>query len=86
MDKVIELFDKSQEAGLKPVRSLASSYLEAGLRSEKTEIIIHALTKFKEIGQEPHHRVLKLLGNLKHIPDELYVLLRTDFTQYGALM
>jgi len=48
------LFDKSQEAGLKPVRSLAASYLEAGLRQQNTEIIIHALNKFIEIGQEPH--------------------------------
>lgn len=32
LDKVIDLFDKSQAAGLKPIRSLVSSYLEAGLR------------------------------------------------------
>ena len=86
MDKVVELFDKSQAAGLKPIRKLVASYLEAGLRTENTEIIIHALTKFKEINQEPHHRVLKLLGNLRNIPDELFVLLKKDFTQYGALI
>ena len=86
LDKVVELFDKSQEAGLKPIRSIASSYLEAGLRKEDPEIIIHALTKFIEIKQEPHERVLKLLGNLKQIPDELYVLLRQNFTTYGKLI
>lgn len=32
LDKVIELFDRSQAAGLKPVRKLAESFLEAGIR------------------------------------------------------
>jgi len=85
-DKVIELFDKSQEAGLKIINKLAASYLEAGLRKQDTEVIIHALSKFKEIGQEPHHRVLKLLANLREIPDELYVILRRDFTRFGPLI
>lgn len=76
LDQVVRLFDKSQEAGLKPINKLVGSYLEAGIRKQNTELIIHALTKFIEIGQEPHHRVLKLLGNLKRIPDELYVLLK----------
>ena len=61
-------------------------YLEAGLRKQDTEMIIHALTKYKEAGTEPHHRVLKLLGNLRQIPDELFVLLRRDFTRYGHLI
>ena len=56
------------------------------MRKKDTEIIIHALTKFIEIGHEPDHRDLKLLGNLKQIPDELYVLLRKNFTNYGALL
>ena len=85
LDKVIDLFDKSQAAGLKPIRSLVSSYLEAGLRKQDTEIIIHALSKFLEIKQEPHDRVLKLLGNLKKIPDELFVMLRKNFTRYGLM-
>jgi len=86
MEKVVELFDKSQEAGLKPVNKLLASYLEAGLRKQSTETIIHALTKFKEIGQVPHHRVLKQLSNLKQIPDELFVILRRDFRPYGPLI
>ena len=85
LDKVVELFDKSQEAGLKPIRNLCQCFLEAGLRKQDTELIIHALTKFIEIKQEPHHRVLKLLGNLRNIPDELYVLLKKNFTNYGLL-
>ena len=85
LDKVVDLFDKSQAAGLRPIRSLASSYLEAGLRKQDTEIIIHALSKFLEIKQEPHDRVLKLLGNLKKIPDELFVMLRKNFTRYGLM-
>jgi len=85
-DQVVRLFDKSQEAGLNPIRSLVSSYLEAGLRKQNTEIIIHALTKFIEIGQEPHQRVLKLLGNLSRIPDELYVILKKNFRNYGKII
>ena len=65
---------------------MAHCYLEAGLRKKDTEIIIHALTKFIEIGHEPDHRALKLLGNLKHIPDELFFLLRKNFTNYGSLL
>ena len=38
------------------------------------------------MGQEPHHRVLKLLGNMKQMPDELYMILRRDFRRYGALI
>lgn len=86
LDKVVEIFDKQDALGLKPIRSLAHSYLEAGLRKENTEIIIHALTKFMEIKQEPHDRILKLLGNLKHMPDELYVLLKKNFRNYGLML
>ena len=86
LDKVVDLFDKSQAAGLRPIRDLVSSYLEAGLRKQDTEIIIHALSKFMEIKQEPHDRVLKLLGNLKKIPDELFVMLRKNFRRYGLMM
>ena len=56
------------------------------MRKQNTELIIHALTKFIEIGQEPHHRVLKLLGNLDRIPDELYVMLKKNFTNYGKII
>lgn len=86
LDKVVELFDRSQEAGLKPVNKMLTCYLEAGLRKQDTSIIIHALTKYKEAEQEPHHRVLKLLSNLRQIPDELFVILRRDFTRYGSLI
>ena len=86
LDKVVELFDKHDEAGLIPIRSMAHSYLEAGLRKKDTEIILHALSKFIEIKQEPHERVLKLLMNLKNIPDELYVMLKKNFTNYGAML
>ena len=40
LDKVVELFDKSQEAGLKPVNKLLACFLEAGLRKQDTSIII----------------------------------------------
>ena len=50
LDQVVRLFDKSQEAGLKPINKLVGSYLEAGIRKQNTELIIHALTKFIEIG------------------------------------
>lgn len=43
LNKVIELFDKSQEAKLKPVNKMLASYLEAGLRQQDTKTIIHAL-------------------------------------------
>jgi len=65
---------------------MLTSYLEAGLRLQDTEMIIHALTKYTERGMEPHHRVLKLLSNLRQIPDELFVILRRDFQRYGPLI
>jgi len=65
---------------------MASSYLEAALRKNDVISIHAALTKFIEIKKEPHHRVLKLLGNMVHIPDELYVLVRKNFTRYGKMI
>ena len=54
LDKVVDLFDKSQAAKLRPIRMLVESFLEAGLRKQDTALIIHALSKFVEIKQEPH--------------------------------
>ena len=86
LDQVIKLFQKSQEVGLKPVAKLAHCYLEAGIRKEDTELIMHGLHQFLKIGLEPHHRVLKLLSNLHRLPDELYVMLRKNFPNYGKLV
>lgn len=36
--------------------------------------------------QEPHGRVLKLLGNMKNMPDELFVYLRKNFRKYGNML
>ena len=85
LDKVIAMFDQSQEKGLQPTWRLLSNFLEAGLRKNDPEIIIHALTKFVEQKLEPHPRALKLLGNIRHMPDEIYVILRKYFPRYGAV-
>ena len=85
LDKVIELYDKSQEKGLKPTYKLISQYLEAALRKEDSELIYKGLSKFADIGLTPHHRVLKRLGDLKHVPDNIYVILKTKFPQYGNI-
>ena len=68
-----------------PTWRLVSHYLEAGMRKEDSGMIIDGLQKFVEIGMDPHHSVLKKLGEIKHMPDKLYMLLETKFPAYGVL-
>ena len=65
---------------------MASAYLEAALRKSDTLTVHDALNKFIEIKAEPHERVLKLLGNMTHLPDEIFVLVRQNFTKYGKMI
>ena len=55
------------------------------MRKEDSGMIIDGLQKFVEIGMDPHHSVLKKLGEIKHMPDKLYMLLETKFPAYGVL-
>ena len=71
--------------GLRPTYKLVAQYLEAGMRKEDSEIIYDGLKKFDELGLIPHDRVLKRLGSIKHMPDKLYMILKTKFPTYGAL-
>ena len=70
---------------LKPTYKLLSHYLEAGLRKEDSGIIYDGLKTFLEHDLAPHYKVLKKLGQLRHMPDNIYVLLKTKFPTYGLL-
>ena len=85
LDKVIDLYRQSQEKGFVPTWRLVSNYLEAGMRKEDSAVIIDGLQKFVEIEMDPHHKVLKKLGEIKHMPDKLYMLLKANFRTYGVL-
>ena len=85
LDKVVELYNTCLESGYQPKYKLVSHYLEAGLRKEDSELIYDGLKKFHELGLVPHQYVLKKLGQLRHMPDNIYVLLKTKFPQYGLL-
>lgn len=43
------------------------------------------MEKYVELKLEPHPRQLKMLSNIKHIPDRLFVLLRKNFPNYGKI-
>ena len=70
---------------LKPTYKLLSHYLEAGLRKEDSEIIYDGLKAFLKHDLAPHYKVLKQLGQLKRMPDNIYVLLKTKFPTYGVM-
>ena len=71
------------ELELKPTYRLVSHYLEVGLRKEDSELIYDGLKKFDELGFLPHYRTLKKLGQLRHMPDDIYVILKNKFPKYG---
>lgn len=59
--------------------------LQTAMRKVDTNMTIHILEKFLEIGHQPDSRLLKKLCNVETMDDDLYVLLHKNFPHYGLL-
>lgn len=68
-----------------PNKLLLNTVLEAGMRKKDSDLIYDVMEKYVELKLEPHPRQLKLLSNIKHIPDRLFVLIRKNFPHYGKI-
>ena len=62
LEKVIELYRKSIEAGHRPTWRLLMNYLEASMRLTDSNLIINALEKFTELELTPKPQMLSKLS------------------------
>ena len=83
--KVFDLYNKCKEEQIIVNKMLLVTTLDAAMREEQTNLIYKLLKDFVEIKQQPHARQLKILAGLKHLPDHLYMILRTEFNVEGTV-
>lgn len=84
-EPVRDLYHKSKKAGVKPKQFLLQHALEAGMRLHDTDFIYEVLKDCLEHECKPHRRQLGALANIKSMPDDLYVLLRSKFHVEGKV-
>ena len=60
-----------------------NSVLESSMRTDDSDVIYDALKDFVAIKREPHRRLVNKLNNILHIPDRIYVILKTNFGYSG---
>ena len=69
-----------------PNKKFLMTVLVAGQRLNDADLICDSLEDFVAIKHEPHHRQLKHLSNMRHIPDRLFVILKQNFKKYGLML
>ena len=62
-----------------------NSVLESSMRTDDSDVIYDALKDFVAIKREPHRRLVNKLNNILHIPDRIYVILKTNFGYSGQM-
>ena len=85
LDKVVELYYKSIEAGHTPTWRLMTNFLVASIKKTDPNLITEALQKFSELEMSPKPQLLSKLSQVPNMPDKLYMILKTKFMPFGPL-
>lgn len=59
-------------------------YLEIGIKMMDMRMVLDGLEMFKKIKRTPKNEILKMLGNLKNLPEEIRTSLMDFEIRFGA--
>lgn len=59
-------------------------YLEIGIKMMDMRMVLDGLEMFKKIKRTPKNEILKMLGNLKNLPEEIRTSLMDFEIRFGS--
>eukprot|EP00826_Nyctotherus_ovalis_P043413 TRINITY_DN456_c0_g1_i10.p2 TRINITY_DN456_c0_g1~~TRINITY_DN456_c0_g1_i10.p2 ORF type:complete len:140 (+),score=24.78 TRINITY_DN456_c0_g1_i10:261-680(+) len=75
--KVLEIFDKFKEAKLPPSIYIYNMHLDAAIRLNDSNRIVETLHTIAQLGMTPKRHYLKILGQMKDLPDRVFMALQS---------
>jgi len=75
-EKIVEIYDKFKATGMKPLLSILNMHLDAAMRLNNSDRIVESLQKIHELGLRPKRHYLKQLGQIKDLPDRIFIELQ----------